>query len=364
MNVWVSSFFSPLVLSTVAAFALTPLVLFIYRLFGWVDDPKKNKHVKVTHTTPVPRGGGLVIFLAIFITTVIFLGIDKHSLGILFGLLLLAIVGVIDDIWDINPYVRLGTGLAAGLVVVASGIGIAFVTNPFGGIIDLTYPQIAIQLFGKTRTIWVLADLFAVVWIVWSMNMVNWAKGLDGQLPGIVVVSAIVIAMLSLKHTEDVTQWSVIALAAITAGSYLGFLPWNFYPQKIMPGYGGGSIAGFLLAVLSILSGAKLATMIIVLGIPMMDAVYTILRRMLNGKSPVWGDRGHLHHLLLDLGWGKRRVAIFYWFVAAILGITALQLNSKQKMFTIVLLVLGVGGLLLWLKYFMSYSKQQDQDNG
>ena len=182
--------------------------------------------------------------------------------------------------------------------------------------------------------------------------MVNWSKGLDGQLPGIVLVAAIVIALLSLRFTEDVTQWNVLILAAITAGAYLGFLPWNFFPQKIMPGYGGGTLAGYLLATLAILSGAKVATMILVLGVPTMDAVYTIFRRMAQGRSPVWGDRGHLHHRLLDLGWSKQKVAVFYWLVSAGLGILALQLNAQQKLFTIVTLALVIGGLFLWLKFF------------
>lgn len=364
MSYWFSLFISPLLLAALCAFVASPLIIVFYRRFGWLDDPKKNSHVKVTHTTPVPRGGGVVIFLAVLLASLVYLGIDKHSIGILLGMLVLVVVGVLDDLFDINPYVRLLVGIFAGLMVVASGIGVAFVTNPMGGVINLANPQIAFDFFGKTRTIWVIADLVAIGWIVWSMNMVNWAKGLDGQLPGIVVIAAGVIGILSLRFTEDVTQWSVVVLAAITAGAYLGFLPWNFYPQKIMPGYGGGSIAGYLLAVLSILSGAKLATMVIVLGVPMMDAIYTILRRIWSGKSPVWGDRGHLHHLLLDLGWGKRRVAIFYWLVSALLGFVVLRLNSEQKLFTIVLLVVGVGGLLLWLKYFTIFSRRQDRVSG
>lgn len=364
MKILLSIFFLPLILATISSFVFSPLIIFVYRLFGWIDDPKKNPHEKVVHTSPVPRGGGVVVFLSILISSGLFLGYDKHSLGILFGCLILAVVGVLDDIYDLSPYLRLGLGLVAAIVVVASGIGISFITNPFGGVIDLSQLQISFDMFGGLRTIWVWSDIFAIIWILWSMNMVNWAKGLDGQLPGIVVVAAIVIGILSLQFTEDVTQWSVSILAAITAGAYLGFLPWNFYPQKMMPGYGGGTIAGYLLAILSILSGAKLATMIIVLGVPMMDAVYTIIRRITSGKSPVWGDRGHLHHKLMDLGWGKRRVSIFYWITTGLLGLVALQLNSKQKMFTIVLLILGVGGLLLWLNYFISYSRRQDQDSG
>lgn len=131
-----------------------------------------------------------------------------------------------------------------------------------------------------------------------------------------------------------------------------------------MPGYGGGSLAGFMLAVLAILSGGKVATAILVLGVPMMDAVYTIFRRILRGRSPVWGDRGHLHHKLIEFGWGKRRIALFYWLVSAILGTIALRLNSQQKFFTIILLGLAVGGLLLWLNFWATFSRLQDQDNG
>ena len=316
------------------------------------------------HTYPVPRGGGIPIFFSLLITILVYLGFDKHSLGIILGAFILMIVGVVDDQKDISPYWRLFWGIIAAGIVVAAGIGIAFITNPFGGIIDLSLPQISIEFLGQTRSIWVLADVFAIIWILWSMNLVNWSKGLDGQLPGVVVVAAITIAVLSFRFTEDVTQWEVSILAAITAGSYLGFLPWNIYPQKIMPGYGGGSIAGYLLAVMAILSGAKLATMILVLGIPMIDAIYTIVRRLSQGKSPVWGDRGHFHHKLLDLGWSKLQIALFYWLATAFLGIIALQLNSQQKLFTIVLLTLLLGGVLLWLNYFLHSQKASDPDNG
>jgi UDP-GlcNAc:undecaprenyl-phosphate GlcNAc-1-phosphate transferase len=360
-----SLFISPLALAAIASFTITPLIALLYKTFNLVDDPKKSKHAKVIHTYPVPRGGGVVIFISLFLSSSIYLGFDKHSIGIILGALILAIVGFIDDKNDTNPYWRLLWGFIAAGCVVAAGIGIAFITNPLtGGIVNLSQPQLAFYLLGKTRTIWILADILALFWIVWNMNMVNWAKGLDGQLPGVVVIAAITIGLLSFRFTEDVTQWNVSILAAITAGSFLGFLPWNFYPQKIMPGYGGGSIAGYLLAVLAILSGAKLATMILVLGVPMLDASYTIIRRIAGGKSPVWGDRGHLHHKLLDLRWGKRRVAIFYWTITAILGFISLQLNSQQKLFTIVLLTVIVGGTLLWLNYFITSSKRPDRANG
>lgn len=343
---------------------LTPLIIFLYKKLNWLDDPKKNKHPKVVHKYPVPRGGGLAIFLSLAITSLWFLPVDKHLVGILLGALVLTVVGVLDDVKSLNPYLRLILGFLAAGIVVGAGIGMPYVSNPFriGGVINLSQPQIPIFLMGKLRTIWIWADLIALFWIVGAMNFVNWSKGLDGQLPGIVVVAAGVIGILSLRFVDDVTQWPVIILAFILAGGYLGFLLWNFYPQKIMPGYGGGALAGYFLAVLSILSGAKLATAILVLGVPLMDAVYSILRRIMQGRSPVWGDRGHLHHKLLDLGWGKRRVAVFYWLVSLVLGILALNLNSELKLYTIVLVAVMVGGSLIWLNTASYFLKQPDRD--
>lgn len=332
---------------------------------GWIDDPRTQTHSKVVHSYPVPRGGGLVIMMGVLAGVLLTIGIDKHMAGILSGLLILTVVGTIDDVKDIHPYWRLLGGLMAAAAVVAAGIGIAYVTNPLGsGVIRLDQPQIAFWLLNKWRTIWVLSDLFALIWIVWCMNMLNWSKGVDGQLPGIVVIAAIIIGILSLRFAGDVTQWPVIKLAAITAGAYLGLLVWNVYPQRMMPGYGAGSMAGYLLAVLSILSGAKLATLLLVLAVPMVDAVTVMIRRILHKKSPIWGDRSHLHHALLDLSWGKRRIALFYWGVTLGFGLLALELNPKQKAFTIVAIGLIVGGFGVWLRRLITYSKQRDRDNG
>ena len=177
------------------------------------------------------------------------------------------------------------------------------------------------------------------------------AKGIDGQLPGVAAIAAITIAALSLKFSADITQWPVIILAAITAGAFLGFLPWNFYPQKIMPGYSGSILAGYLLAILSILSTTKVGTLMVVLGIPLVDTGYTIVRRIMAGESPVWGDRKHLHHKLLDAGLSKKQVVYLYWASTALLGVLALYLNTSTKFYTIIGVAILIGGLLLWLTY-------------
>ncbi len=359
------SFLLPLILSFFIALVTTPLVIKLAVRFNWVDDPKKKKHPKVIHRYPVPRIGGLPIMAALLFSSLLFLPLDKHLLGILGGALLATTVGVLDDRYNLNPYLRILTCIISAGLVVSVGIGIAFITNPLDGIIHLDQPRIYFHLLGETRSIWILADLFALAWIVWCMNMINWSSGLDGQLSGVVLIAALTIALLSFRFTEDITQWNVAILAAIIAGAYLGFLPFHLYPQKIMPGYSGASLAGFLLAVLAILSGAKIATLILVLGIPMIDGAYTITRRLLVGKSPVWGDRGHLHHRLLDLGWSKRKVAFFYWLVTALLGLIALNLNSLQKFYTIVMLALIIGGFLLWTTYFGKiWQSPPDQSNG
>lgn len=342
----------PSLTALLIAFISTPLVIKFAKKINIIDDPAKHKHPKVIHTYPVPRGGGLAVFVALLISSLIFLPLDGHLKAILLGAFLIVVIGILDDKYDLNPYLRIALGFLAAAIPIASGIGISFISNPLGGTIDLSHPRLMFSLLGEQRSIWIMSDIFALFWIVFLMNMLNMgAKGVDGQLPGVAFFAAATIAALSLKFSADITQWPVIILASITAGSFLGFLPWNFYPQKIMPSYSGSTLAGYMLAVLSILSTAKVGTLIVVLGIPLVDTGYTIIRRVASGKSPVWGDRGHLHHRLLDAGFSKRQVAAIYWLATALLGLMAINLNTSSKLYTILGVVVGVGGLLLWLTY-------------
>lgn len=342
----------PLLTTAFLAAAITPVVIKWYRSRGWIDDPAKQHHVKVVHSQAVPRGGGIVIFLSFLLAALLFLHFDKYLVAITASALLLTVVGFLDDIYDIHPLIRLFTGLVAALIVVGSGIGIAYVSNPFGpGIIPLDQPQLSFWALGENWTVWILADIFAVLFILWNMNIVNWSKGVDGQMPGFVAIAAVFIGILSTRFVDDPTQFNTTTLSFIVSGAFLGFLVWNFYPQKILPGYGAGSLAGFFLSVLAILSGAKVATTLMVLAIPTADAIFTIARRLRAGKPPWWGDRGHLHHKLMDvLGWGKRRVAVFYWLTSLVLGILSLYLNTLGKLITILVCLLLVFSFLIWAK--------------
>lgn len=358
------TFWLPFLVSTLIATLITPVVIFFYKKKGWVEDPTKLKHPKVVHKYPVPRGGGIVIYFAVLIASLLFIPLDKHMLGILSGGFLLMLLGFWDDLADLQPKLRLLVQILAALIAIASGIGIAYITSPLGGILHLDQPQIVFSLLGRTHTIWVLSDILALLWIVWCMNIVNFSKGLDGQMPGYVVISSLVITVLSLRFSTDPSQLAVTNLGLVVAGAFLGFLFYNFYPQKIMAGFGASTQAGFFLAILAILSGGKLATAILVLAVPMIDAGFVIFNRILERRSPFLGDRSHLHHKLMDLGWGKRRIAIFYWACAAILGVLALQLKTPQKLFTIVAATAGLLGFLLWFRYFFTQFGNSDRDNG
>lgn len=328
----------PALVSFIISVLVTPVVIKYAAKLKILDDPKRNKHPKVIHTEPTPRGGGIPIFLSLLISSLIFIPIDKHIVAILLGAFIIFVLGYLDDRYNLNPYLRLFVEIIAVAIPVLSGIGITFITNPIGGTIDLSNPLIS--------------DIFAIIWIVFLMNAVNMgAKGIDGQLSGVVVISALTIGALSFYYSTDITQWPVILISAITVGSFLGFLIWHMYPQKIMPGYGGSTLAGYLLAIASILSTTKVGTLIVVLGVPLIDTGYVILRRILSGKSPVWGDRGHLHHRLLDAGLSKSQVSYIYWILTATLGLLALNLNSTFKLYTIIGVTMFVGGLILFLTH-------------
>lgn len=331
----------------------TPLTRNFFIKQGWVEDPiKKNQKThNATAIKPVPRGGGIPVFLAILITSIFLLPLDKHLIGILLAGLFGLIIGVWDDIKDISPFIRLLTNIFIALIVVGSGIGIAYLSNPInGGVLDLSILKINFNFFSP-HSIWVIPDLIAIIWIIWCMNIVGWATGVDGQLPGFTAISAFFIGILGFRYATDITQWPVIILAGAVCGAYLGFLPFNFFPQSIMPGYSGKSLAGFFLAVLSILSGAKLATLIFLLGIPMVDALYTIVRRLINHQPIYLGDGQHFHHQLLKKGWSRQNIALIYWFFSLILGILSLFLNSSQKAYVF------IGFTLLFFTTLIHFSR-------
>ncbi len=344
MQSLIQSVFLPFFFAFVATVVFTPLSLVFIKKWKILDDPKTHKHPAILHKKPVPRGGGIPLFFAIGITALLLLHPSLTLSAILLSGAIALIVGVLDDKYDLSPYLRFGTNFLCALIIVISGISIPFITNPFGGILHLDAFFI---IFGPL--VIHFSDIVAIIWIMWVMNMLNWSKGVDGQMPGIVTISAITIGILSLRFSHlDQTSLFAAQFSFMIAGAALGFLLFNFYPAMIFPGYGATSIYLFL-AVVSILSGAKLATAILVMGVPMVDGIFTLARRLVQGHSPFWHDRLHLHHLLLELGLSQRRIALFYWIVSAILGVVSLILSSKAKAFVIIMFLIIVGGAIGFL---------------
>jgi len=326
--------------ATLFSFLITIPTIYFAKKFRLVTDKNKRVHPAHTHIGIIPRGGGVPIFLALYLTALIFLPLSKIVSGIIIASAMLVAVGVLDDYFDLSPYLRFSLNLLISAFMVGFGLGIPYISNPLGGIIHLDQWKLSFDLFG-THSVLVLADILAIIWLTWIMNMVNWSKGVDGQLPGFVAITAFFLGLLSQRFTaHDINIQTVTLLSFIVAGSFFGFLPFNFFPQKIMPGYGGGALAGFLLGILSILSFGKIGTAVLILAIPTIDAVYTIIRRIKKKQSPFRPDWGHFHHKLLEIGWGKRRIAVFYWIVSIIFGIAALFFKGSEKI--IIFLTIGI----------------------
>ncbi|KKQ37861.1 MAG: UDP-N-acetylmuramyl pentapeptide phosphotransferase/UDP-N-acetylglucosamine-1-phosphate transferase, partial [Candidatus Levybacteria bacterium GW2011_GWC2_37_7] len=333
--------FFPLIIAFLVTAIVTPISLGLIKKMGLLDDPKIHKHPGIIHKKITPRGGGIPLFIGTALTGIFFLPLSETVVALFTASFIALLIGVLDDKYDVSPYARFIGNIVVALIVVRSGITIPFITNPFGGILYLNSIILPFSI--------ALSDIVAILWIIWVMNMLNWSKGVDGQMPGIVAISAITIGFLSLRFAgSDHFSKISLDLSFIIAGASLGFLIFNFHPAKIFPGYGATAIY-LLLSAASILSGAKLATAILVMGIPMTDGLFTIIRRLLSGRSPFWHDKKHLHHLLLSFGIGQRRIALFYWIISAILGTLALVLSSTAKLFAIIMLLIIVGGTLIFL---------------
>ncbi len=351
---WIQLFSLGLTALVVTAISV-PFVIKFAKKVHLMDDPKTHKHPAILHTKPIPRAGGLALFIGIAVTSLIFLPLDSFLRTVLIGSLLVVFTGILDDKFDLSPYLRFLLNILAAGIAVYGGVEIPLITNPLGGILQFTGWEFPILNLFVIQ----ISDVLAIIWIVWVMNMLNWSKGVDGQLPGIAAISAIVIGIASLRFaTLDQVNVTASQLSFIVAGASLGFLIFNFYPAKIFPGY-SATILGYLLGILSITSGVKLATAVLVMGVPTVDALITITRRLISGKSPFWHDRGHLHHLLLNYGMGHRSIAVFYWLMSLVLGVVALSASSRGKVFAIILVVVVVTGFIFMLRIA---GKRQDYD--
>lgn len=320
------------VLSFGMTVALTPLIRKFAIKHKILAQPGERK----VHIKPIPYLGGLAMFISFVSVTVAFLPFGRQLGALIVACTILAVVGVIDDIKGLSSWNRLGWQTLAACVALAGGIGITTITNPLGGAIDLSYGRFPVELLGWEFHITPIANLFSIIWMVGMVNVINFLDGLDGLASGVSGIAALVIFALAL--TPDVNQPLVALLAIILAGSALGFLPFNFYPAKIFMGDSGSYFLGLMLAMLAIYSGGKLATILLVLGFTIIDALWAVVRRLRRRVHPFSADREHLHHLLLQAGLSQRGAVLALYLLAAMFGVIALLSASFHKLVALIIL--------------------------
>jgi UDP-GlcNAc:undecaprenyl-phosphate GlcNAc-1-phosphate transferase len=299
------------------AFLLTPLVERMARRLGFVDYPREPRRL---HEAPTPKLGGIALLIPFLVAVGLSLILYPPSVqpepdpseplrlaGLIIGSLLVFLMGVYDEKQELSAWPQLAVQFVAACVAVTSGILIKDIASPFGGLV--TFPP------------W-FAIAFTLFWLVGMMNTVNWLDGLDGLAAGITVIASLIF----FAHSNRLGQASIALLPLALAGCALGFLPYNFYPARVFMGTSGAVFLGFALGTLSIIGGAKAATALLVLGIPILDVAWQIVNRLRQRRSPFLGDRGHLHHRLLDMGISHRRVVLLFYLLCASFGGLALLL--------------------------------------
>ncbi|MEX0749112.1 MAG: MraY family glycosyltransferase [Candidatus Saccharimonadales bacterium] len=318
---------------TIVAVAI-PMVKRLAARIGAVDLP----NVRKIHTQPLPRIGGIAIFLGFIVPFLLQFELDRRLWGFLIGLVIMFVVGLVDDIKGLSAWRKLPWQIVAAIAVLAGGIGIVAATNPFGGgSIFLDDWRIPMELGSLSFNILPVANLVSILWIVGIVNTVNFLDGMDGLAAGVCVIAAVVLFVLAL--TPAIDDPGLAMMAVILAGSLLGFLLYNWHPSSIIMGDSGAYTIGLILAVITIYSGSKIAVGVLVLGVAIFDAIWAVTRRLYNRRSPFSPDRGHIHHLLLDSGLTQPQVVTHLYLVAAAIGLTALIYGGVAAFLVLMILL-------------------------
>lgn len=298
-----------LLIALVMPLLLTPLVKKLAFKVGAIDKPNSRK----VHSGIMPRMGGLAIYVAFMTAVLIAVPLTKPVLGLLISATCIMILGIVDDIKGLSPKIKLAGQIGAALILVAFGVNVNLITNPFNGVIMLGVLSIPVTLF----------------WITGITNAVNLIDGLDGLAAGMAIIASFTLAAIAWMEGQSVVTY----LALILAFSILGFLKFNFYPAEIFMGDSGSMFLGFTLAALAIMGLAKGATVIsvfipiLILGVPILDTVFAIVRRHLNGQPIFQADKEHLHHRLIAIGLSHKGTVLVIYGLNVVLSISAIMLT-------------------------------------
>ncbi len=324
----ISKFILIFVSSLIISYLLTPLVKKMANAINGFDHPSKRR----INTKSIPNTGGIAIFTAFIISYFLF---NDHSLstyGIMFGATFIFILGLIDDIFEISPLVKLLGQIGAASILIYYGIQINFITNPLGGMIYLGYFSFPVT----------------ILWVVGITNTVNLIDGLDGLAAGISIIATMTLFAVAMQEYRLIPAVLAIALA----GSLSGFLKYNFHPAEIFMGDSGSMFTGFILAAISATGALKSAAAvtivvpILALGVPIFDTIFAIIRRVYHNKPIGEADRGHIHHRLIALGWSHRQAVIIVYGSSLMLGATALIINGLNIKNGMILFGLAITGVI------------------
>lgn len=340
------------IVSFAFTFATTPLVRRFAFKIGAIDIPKDNRRM---HKKPTPRIGGLAIIFGFTVATLCFAQPSRQLYGTLAGAAIIAVMGVIDDCKNLPAKLKFVIQIIAALVVVFAGdIKINVFTNPN---------------FLSDNPYWVLPEWLSVtltvIWIVFITNAVNFIDGLDGLAAGVSAIMSISLVFISIR----VGEYSIAILGIALMGSCFGFLPFNFNPAKIFMGDTGSTFLGFMLATLSIQGVFKsyavisFAVPLLILGLPLFDALFAMIRRILRGQSPMTADRGHLHHRLVDMGFSQKQTVFILYAISGVLGITAVLLAESGVLRALLLVICVLILLLIGSMLGKNSYVHQHQDN-
>ena len=321
------SYILMVLLSCAISFAMTPLAIRLAPKIGAMDIPKDKRRM---HSKPMPRFGGMAMFAGVEIALAVFLYYDPKVITIIIGGACIYFVGVVDDIRGMGAKVKFVLQIAAAVIVYIGGIRISFVKNPLNEEDYLLFPA------------W-LSFLITVLWVVGITNTVNLIDGLDGLAAGVAMI-----ASASVAYTAVLSGQYEVGLAMLAvSGSAMGFLPFNFHPARIFMGDSGSLFLGFMIAVISILGSTKGATLIativpfLVLGLPIFDTTFAIIRRWVNGYPIMRADKGHIHHRIMATGIGQRRTVLIMYCISAIMGMVAALVVQRMMLEAAVLVVVA-----------------------
>ena len=329
-----------LVLAGMVAFASTPLVKALSVKMGAVDVPKDGRRM---HDHPIPRMGGLAIFFGFLIAILLFVPLDTEKRGMLLGAVIIVVLGVLDDKYALPAKPKFLVQIIAALIAVAAGNRIDVLSNP--------------NIF-SSNPVWQLGWLaypVTVIWIVAITNSVNFIDGLDGLACGVSTISAASMLVIALLVSELDGELDVAVMMAALVGACIGFLPYNFNPAKIFMGDTGATFLGFIMATVSVEGMFKQYTIIsfvvpfLMLGLPIFDVCFAVVRRVSHGQSPMQPDRGHVHHRLIDMGFSQKQAVGVLYVISAILGLSAVVLTAGGAEKAIIfLLAMGAAAAIAW----------------